>query len=245
MYPIIGIPCRLLKIEKSVVYDVFAVSCDYVQAVTAAGGVPMLIPIVQYDNFAILDALYARCNGLLFQGGEDVNPKFYDEEPDSALGNTSEARDLCDLYLMKRAINDGKPILGICRGLQIANIALGGSLYQDISLFRKDLKHPITDWREFGHSINIEAGTKLSQILQVDRMLVNSLHHQCIKRLGNGLRVSAIADDGVIEGVEIKDPEQYLVGVQCHPETLYSEKDTLWLRLFSDFARACSMRFGS
>lgn len=239
--PIIGIPGRSFRIERDVVHEVFAVGQYYVRAVIDAGGVPLPVPPIVANNFGVIDRLYECCDGLLFSGGEDIHPRLYGEEPHPALGATSEDRDECDFHLLSRAKAERKPVLGICRGLQMTNIVCGGSLYQDLPSEGDCFKnHPFTGWRELKHDLRIVSGSRLHGVLGCEAIKANSLHHQGIKNLGNELKAVAFSEDGLVEGIEAIDPEWYMMGVQCHPETLWQDVETSWQAYFQHFVRACA-----
>ena len=238
--PIIGIPGRSFQIERDVIHEVFAVGQHYVRAVIQAGGVPLPIPPIAADSFNAIDRLYDCCDGLLFSGGEDIHPRLYGEEPHPALGATSEDRDACDFHLLKRAKEERKPVLGICRGLQMANIVCGGNLFQDLPSEGNNFSnHPFTGWRELKHDLRIVAGSRLHAVLGCTEIKANSLHHQGIKQLGAGLKAVAFSEDGLVEGIETTDPNWFMLGVQCHPETLWLDVETTWQAYFFHFVSAC------
>lgn len=232
MKPIIG-----LTMSKGVINGYHAINNYYMDAVFSSGGIPINIPIVDDEND--LDKYLEILDGLILIGGADIWPLLYDENPIKQTNIISVARDKCELNLFKKAYKRKLPILGICKGMQIINVALGGNLYQDIDAqVSNALGHkPIGIAKdELYHTINIKRDTKLYNIFQSEEEYVNSNHHQSIKDLGDNLIVSAISEDGIIEAIEYKD-ERYLIGVQFHPECLV-KKHPQFLRLFKQLVSA-------
>jgi putative glutamine amidotransferase len=194
----------------------------YVRAVQQAGGVPVLLP-PELDGRA-LDALWSRVDGVLLTGGGDVAPaRFTEDPPHPTVSGVSEARDRLEIEVTERALDDGRPLLAICRGIQVLNVALGGSLCQDIaSEHPHALVHAQTAPRsQATHPVKVMVEhTRLGATLGGPEVQVNSFHHQAIKRLGRGLRDVAWAPDDIIEGVELPDAGALVLGVQWHPEEL-------------------------
>jgi putative glutamine amidotransferase len=195
-----------------------AINVVYVSALRAAGGDVVLLPGGQ----PVPPALLERLDGLLFPGGLDVHPSCYGEEPRQELVGVDADLDAVELPLVRSAVERGTPVFGICRGHQVVNVALGGVLYQDIrgdGLSQVEHMTPLEQGRDFlAHPIAVEAGSRLHGILGTDRLLVNSFHHQAVRRVAPGLQVTATSDDGVIEGMESADGR--VLTVQCHPEDL-------------------------
>ena len=212
----------------------------YIEAIKAAGGVPVLIPL---GSSAIEVAqILAHVDGLLLTGGEDIDPQHYGEKPIAQLGQVSAARDQTELSAVQIAFARDLPLLAICRGLQVANVALGGTLYQDIETqIPNALKHPVDKWEELSHPIELTPASKLARILGTNTLSVNSLHHQAAKSVAPDLSVSARASDGVIEALEANS-RSFFVCVQCHPEALWSKVDPRWANLFKEFVTACGSR---
>ena len=213
----------------------------YFLAATMVGAVPWMIPLLD-DDLATLREIYERLDGVLIPGGVDINPLEYGEEVRPECGNLDPARDRVELQLTKWAIEDGKPLLGLCRGLQVVNVASGGTLWQDLAsqnaAFAKHDYFPTAGFERdhLAHDVEVVAGTKLRSCLESPRVMVNSMHHQGIKTLGRGLVASAIAPDGLIEAVEgTEDP--FLVAVQWHPE-VFEMTDPHFRHLFGSFIRA-------
>jgi putative glutamine amidotransferase len=213
---------------------------QYLLAVEGGGGIPLLIHLTR--DAAVLQAHYQRCDGLLFAGGGDVDPALFGQSPHPQLGAVEPLRDEVELALARRAIDDGKPVLGICRGIQLLNIALGGTLYQDIPSELADaLDHRASasaPGRAYlAHPIVLEPGSWLAAQLETDQLPANTFHHQALRDIAPGLRVTGRAPDGVVEAVE-GIGNGFVVGVQCHPEELWQSADLRWARLFVGFVDA-------
>jgi putative glutamine amidotransferase len=218
------------------------VNQNYVDAVLAAGGAPVCIPVGLDDES--LDRVYATFDGLLLPGGDDVAPRRYGGKPNAYLGDVDEARDELELALTTRAFDDDLPMLGICRGIQVLAVAAGGTLYQDLPTeFPAHVPHEV---REFGrnhlaHAITLEAGSRLAAALGCTVARVNSFHHQAIQDMPDGFMVSARSADGLVEGIEATG-DRFAVGVQCHPEELWSSTAPEFSRLFEAFVDAARQR---
>jgi putative glutamine amidotransferase len=215
----------------------------YYLAAAAMGAVPVLIPLL--DDVETLRAIYERMDGLLVPGGVDIDPAIYGEPPHEKLGRVDAARDRVELQLTTWAIEDRKPFLGLCRGLQVLNVACGGTLYQDLGAQRPDaLRHDCFptygfDRAHLAHDVALSDGTHLGAMMGTGRIAVNSMHHQAIKTLGAGLRASALSSDGVIEGAELDD-DSFVIGVQWHPEVFdYTQPATE--KLFRAFVEAATV----
>ena len=217
----------------------------YVRALESAGLVPVVVPPLETAGTAVrvLDAV----SGLVLSGGEDVDPSRYGEIPHPELGPVNCARDETELALLARARELGLPTLAICRGIQVVNVGLGGSLIQDLPSQRQNVAtHEVDDERDTRvHGVRVDPDSRLASILGAHSLAVNSIHHQAVDRLGEAMRVSARADDGTIEGVESDDPSWWMVGVQWHPEELTTTPEPWDRRLFGAFAAACRARFSS
>lgn len=240
MKPLIGISCGTFH-DRAWCPPSFGHRQTYVDAILRAGGAPLLIPPVQDE--LTLRALYESLDGVLFAGGGDIEPAHYGATPHSKLGLIDPMRDSAELPMARWAVAEGKPILGICRGVQVLNVALGGSLYQDIpSEIASELHHNLSyereDWTHMAHEMTVAPGSRLASLLGVERLPINSLHHQSVREIGAGLRAVAWAPDGVVEALE-GDSEAFVVGVQCHPEALQAEADPRWQRVFAGFVWSC------
>jgi putative glutamine amidotransferase len=234
--PIIGILTNLLTIEEGrfAGMERLYVNRNYIDCIHEAGGLPFLIPILS-DGEAIHRQI-EMMDGVLLTGGQDVSPQFYNEKP-YACESICLERDLHEIAVLKVADLLNKPILGVCRGIQMINVAFGGTLYQDIGAHfpTKAFEHSQKmDKNEVSHSVKIYPKTTLSRIFESETIITNSFHHQAIKELAPGFQVSARAEDGVIEGIEKGEEGSYIVGVQWHPE-LMVEKHPFMLKLFKDF----------
>lgn len=214
MAPIIGITCAH-SVETS---GRFYVNEAYVRSIEVAGAVPLLIPAMRTPENVI--SLLERVGGVLLPGGIDVDPMYFGEEPISALGNIDPDWDELELTVARTALEWDMPILGICRGIQLINIAAGGTIYQDIPTQIKGqvLQHAqkAPCWHPT-HEITIESGSMMEQMLGTDRVRVNSFHHQAVKMPAPGFRVTAKTKDGVIEAIESRN-HTFACGVQWHPE---------------------------
>lgn len=226
MAPVIGVTATL-KEDVDQIADrplgrFVRADLDYVEGVAHAGGVPVVLPPVGERRAA--EAVIGGLDGLLLSGGSDLDPSYYGEKPIPELNVTLPERDAFEMALIGQALRRGIPIFGICRGLQVLNVALGGTLYQDLpSQLGKDLlKHrqETPKWQAT-HEVEIHEGSWVGGITDSTNVKVNSYHHQSIKDLADGLRVSARSSDGVIEAVESHDfSERWLVGVQWHAEAM-------------------------
>jgi putative glutamine amidotransferase len=240
--PLIGIVTQTIAAEPPLKSAQWAMSHRYVEVLRSLGAVPVLIPLLAHDPDT-LRALFDRLDGLLLAGGADIHPSRYGEVPHPKLGPTDPDRDATEIQLTKLALDDQRPLLAICRGLQLLNVACGGSLYQDIpSQVPAALKHDHTakqgyDDRTFSaHEVTITPQSQIVQILNTTHVGVNSIHHQAIKELGQGLVATAFAADGIIEAVE-GPAGMYCIGVQWHPEELVDEQPKM-RRLFTSFLAA-------
>ncbi|HMQ33146.1 MAG TPA: gamma-glutamyl-gamma-aminobutyrate hydrolase family protein [Chloroflexaceae bacterium] len=246
MKPLIGISCGTFH-DRAWCPPSFGHRQTYVDAILRAGGAPMLVPPVQDE--VTLRAIYERLDGVLFAGGGDIEPEHYGAPPHEKLGLVDALRDGAELPMARWAVADRKPVLGICRGVQVLNVALGGTLYQDIpSEIATELRHNLSyereDWTHMAHEITVAPDSRLARMLGVERLPINSLHHQAVRELGAGLRAVAWAPDGVVEALE-GDGEAFLVGVQCHPEALQAQADPRWQGVFAAFVASCLSYRGS
>ncbi len=209
-----------------------------IQAIEEAGGLPVLVPIsINQDT---LRGIYSRLDGLLLPGGGDLRPSVYGQEAHPATDNISDARDMIEIRLARWAAEDNLPLLGICRGHQVMNVAFGGTLIQDIpSQIGEKVPHNITEPRSFrAHEVNVDPSSRLASILGGTRFQVNSLHHQSIQTAAPDVCVTAYAPDGVAEALEMPD-KKFILSVQWHPEDFYRE-DPAMQGLFKAFIEAAN-----
>ncbi|ABR33043.1 gamma-glutamyl-gamma-aminobutyrate hydrolase family protein [Clostridium beijerinckii] len=236
--PIIGINSnRVIKHETQYSHSVVeSLGNDYVESVIKAGGVPIILPILS-DEESIRRQV-ELLDGIVLSGGIDINPLLYNEEPSPKLGYIYPDKDEFDLTLVKIAYELNKPILAICRGHQILNVAFGGTLYQDLS----DMSgcyikhHQQTKDGAASHTLEIIEGSILYEILG-NTALINSFHHQAIKDLAPGFKVTAYSKDKVIEAIESCE-KNFVIGVQFHPEIMTAYNDKNMLKLFEAFINA-------
>jgi putative glutamine amidotransferase len=215
----------------------------YTRAIEHAGGLPVIVPPVA--DAASLGALLDRVDAVVITGGEDVDPARYGHTPHARAGAPHIARDATEIALVAGARERSLPTLAICRGIQLLNVALGGTLVQDIVSERPGaLDHdPEAPRSARVHDVVLEHDSALARILGATSLRVNSIHHQAIDRVAESLRVTARAPDGIIEGVEGSDAEWWVVGVQWHPEELIADPepwDRALLAALVDRARASS-----
>lgn len=217
------------------------VNDDYIKSVSLAGGVPFILPLVEdeelvYEQVRNMDA-------IILSGGHDVNPLLWGEEPLKELGETLQIRDTYDMRLIRVARELKKPLLGICRGAQILNVANGGSLYQDLKYIEGGF---VRHWQEhqpteLTHSCSSVEGSRLRELLGED-FLINSFHHLAIKEVAKGFSASAFAKDGVVEAIECEG-EEFIMGVQWHPEMLAATQSNM-LGLFKALINAAEGKNG-
>jgi putative glutamine amidotransferase len=240
MRPVIGIPCYAAE-RAGNNRPLFGNNRSYVQAVLRAGGAPVLLPPVEDD--AVLAAVRAPLDGLLLSGGGDVDPVHYGEAILPECDPPEPARDYTELALTRWALEERLPILGICRGMQMLNIALGGSLYQDlpsqcVGIVRHNNVPQVGS--TIGHMLRVRPDSQLATVLGTVQLGVNSFHHQAVKRPGAGVEVVAWAEDEVAEAIEAAD-YPFVMAVQYHPEAL-DPADEPSRRLFAAFVDACRAR---
>jgi putative glutamine amidotransferase len=237
--PLIGITTSV-TVDK--VPERAYVNGTYIRAVQAAGGIPVLL--TPHFTPEVQAALWQRLDGLLLTGGGDLDPARFGEAPHPTVDDVSPARDALEIGLTQRALDDAVPLFAICRGIQVLNVALGGTLVQDIpSEIPGALAHSQKAPRdEPTHPVKVMGeGTRLGRVLGTLEIEVNSMHHQAIKRLGDGLTPVAWAPDGVIEGVEMPGDERFVLGVQWHPEELVG-RDAAARNLFGAIVDAARRR---
>ncbi|MFP4395968.1 MAG: gamma-glutamyl-gamma-aminobutyrate hydrolase family protein [Anaerolineales bacterium] len=240
MRPLIGITGRKDSSARLHHAPMHAVGTTYTHAIRHVGGAPVILP----PTLAAADwvTLLARLDGLLLTGGEDVAPSYYGQGEEPGLGGVDQVRDQSELGLVKAWLEarQNRPLLAICRGHQVLNVALGGALYQDIAThIPAALDHAYSPGRpmeQLVHSVKIAPESRLAQILGATTLQVNSAHHQAVKTPGEGLAVVARAPDGVIEATELPT-HPFALSVQWHPEAMVKLSASMW-PLFEAFVQA-------
>ena len=238
--PLIGIPTGREKSQRFFGLPLYIMNQSYIRSVEMLGGLPLMIPLQMSEE--TLRGIFERLDGLLLPGGEDVDPAQYGSERHPQLGPTDKERDRTELLLTRWALEEGMPLLGICRGVQVINVTCGGALYQDLTSQRSDLnKHdffpPSFERFRISHRVDIEPDSLLARALGSAHE-VNSMHHQGVAKVGRGLRPVAISEDGLVEALEVSELP-FALGVQWHPEEL-AKTDQLHSSLFHHFVRAAA-----
>jgi putative glutamine amidotransferase len=244
--PFIGIATQTLQVIDGIpsgLPDSWVMNQRYYRAVASVGGVPWMIPLFD-DDVDTLRCMYEQLDGVFVAGGIDIDPAQYGASRHALTGRPDPARDRVEMLLVRWALEDGKPVFGVCRGAQIINVVCGGSLYQDIAdQLPAAAKHDFFPTGGYArdylaHTARLTPGSRLHAIFGSGEIKVNSMHHQSVETLGDGLRATAVAPDGVVEAVE-GGGDAWVVGVQWHPEMLV-DADAGTHRLFSDFVAAAS-----
>ena len=216
--PLIGISCGRTSTGAA------SLATNYTDAIAKAGGIPVVLPII--DDPALAESILAKIDGIVLSGGPDLDPAEYGEEILNETVSIDAVRDRSDLLLARAALASGKPVLAICRGEQLMNVVLGGTLFQDIpTQVDTIIKHS-----GFDHRIGVEKGSVLYDLFGQDSLTVNSSHHQAVKDPAPGIRITAHAPDGVVEAYEYEN----VLAVQFHPERMV-QTDASWLALFRHF----------
>lgn len=241
MRPVIGITCSLTasaigdsahSLERNIV------ARDYAGAIEHAGGTPLLIPHV--GNLECIDQYLGVLDGLVLSGGGDIDPLLFGQEPHRNIGSVDRIRDEMEFQLTQKALHQDLPILGICRGIQMLNVAAGGTIYQDIAaeMPQPTLCHSQTGAGWYAsHTIDILPDTRLLQVFGSPIARVNSYHHQAVRDIAEGFIVTAKAKDNVIEAIE-SPSHRFALGVQCHPELMWEQHPEA-LSLFTAFLKVC------
>ncbi|HET7089709.1 MAG TPA: gamma-glutamyl-gamma-aminobutyrate hydrolase family protein [Anaerolineae bacterium] len=237
--PVIGITALATRYIDPPHSPMYALNQRYVMAVEASGGAPLMVP-PDLDETS-MQAIFERLDGWVLSGGGDVDPAYYGESPHAALNEVNAERDRLELSFARQAVEADKPVIGICRGVQVLNVALGGSLVQDIPTQQADsLPHSFDGTRVardyMAHPVRIESGSLLREVMGVEQAGVNSWHHQSVKRVAASLAVVAQSPDGIIEAVEMPG-RRFVIGVQWHPEWLYDHQPEM-KRLFEALVQA-------
>lgn len=231
--PIIGITSAYEEEKELKHYHRTTVCIDYAESIVKAGGIPFVIPVLK-DREVIKKQL-ELVDGLLMSGGVDINPRYYNQDFLEGTKLVSPERDANEWIILEEFLSMNKPILGICRGMQMINVFKGGTLHQDIKeTSKKILKHNQDYLPELKvHKVNIEKNSILSDLFG-EQLITNSFHHQSLDKIGQGLKVVATTNDGIIEAIESKE-EGFLLGVQWHPEMMTARGSKEMIRIFEKF----------
>jgi putative glutamine amidotransferase len=238
--PLIGIPVYKSEAPAAPHSPLYALHPLYSEAVLMGGGAPLQIP--HGVDTETLRAIFDRIDGLLLAGGGDVDPVFYSEATSDQVRGVDGERDEIEITLVRWAVQEGKAFFAICRGIQVMNVALGGSLYQDVLADMPDaIRHAYFQGAGFArdylaHDVELSARSRVARLLGGERFAVNSLHHQGIKQLAPELTVAGRAPDGLVEAVEVTG-HVFAIGVQWHPEAL-APQDPVMRRLFRGLVEA-------
>lgn len=219
--PVIGITGYTDRSARPPNVSIFALAQTYVQAVTSVGGAPVILP--PYLEQSLLRAAFDGIDGLILSGGGDIHPSAFGERDRGLLWRVDQERDRTELSLARWAVTEALPVLAICRGIQVLNVASGGTMIQDIpTQVQNALSHSSVVGRplpRIAHTVDVEPDTRLAALIGAGRIDVNSAHHQAVETVGHDLVATARAPDGVIEGLETPD-HPFCIGVQWHPEVM-------------------------
>ncbi|WP_077301478.1 gamma-glutamyl-gamma-aminobutyrate hydrolase family protein [Virgibacillus pantothenticus] len=235
MNPVIGITPSIQN-ETNMHF----VSAANIAAIKGAGGIPIILPFVVSEDQ--IRQIGNMIDGLYLTGGNSIDPTLFHEEPHPKLGEINPIRDQYEVAIIEEMQTQQKPILGVCRGCQILNVALGGDMYQDIyaQIDGELLQHKQhAPANHASHFVHVKEETLLREIVETERIKVNSRHHQANRNPGKDIQISGIASDGVVEAIESKQAP-FILGVQWHPEDLATAGDTVSKRIYNAFVQACS-----
>ena len=216
--PLIGVSCGRSSSGAA------TVSSNYTDAIIRAGGIPVILPVI--DGAGLAESLIGKLDGIMFTGGADLDPAEYGETVLNETVEIDPVRDRSDLEFARAAVASGKPVLAICRGEQLLNVVLGGTLYQDLPAQVPG----VHAHRDTSHRIGVEKGSVLYELFGQDSLTVNSSHHQAVKVVAPGSRVTAVSDDGIVEAYENAN----ILAVQFHPERMVLGEPE-WYALFKYF----------
>ena len=234
-FPAVNFECEVLSGYRTRLQGQFL---SYIGALERAGGIPLIIPLLGEEDLAQVAAF---ADGLLLGGGGDVHPSFYGEEPTEWLMGADLERDRVEIFLARKFLELGKPILGICRGVQVLNVAAGGTLFQDILRQRPgsnphSFMPPDFPPDHIAHTVTLKPDSLLASILGCSSLGVNSRHHQAVKDVAPGFEAVAWAEDGLIEAIEKADKNPFALGVQWHPENFSGPP---MAKIFEAFVKSC------
>lgn len=231
--PIIGITSAYEEEKDLKHYHRTTVCIDYAESIVKAGGIPIVIPVL--NDREVIKSQLKLVDGLLMSGGLDINPRYYNQDFLEGMKLISPERDSNEWMILEEYLSTDKPILGICRGMQMINVFKGGTLHQDIkNISEKILKHTQDYLPELEvHKVNIKKNSILSDLFG-EEIITNSFHHQALDRIGNGLKIVATTNDGIIEAIESKE-DRFLLGVQWHPEMMTARGNKNMLKIFKRF----------
>ena len=215
---------------------------DYIRAVERAGGIPIIIPIV--ENHQTLEPILDRIDGIIFSGGSDIDPQCYGELPRYGIGRINPVRDAQEIALAKKVLYEKDfPVLGICRGIQLLTVVSGGTLYQDLRSQRPEgFNHTLNIAPKYHptHPVDIQVGSKLYEIFGKERLGINGFNHQAVKELGKDFSATMLAPDGLVEGMELLG-ERFVIGLQWHPEMMI-DRYPEYLAIFTSFVESCKQK---
>ncbi|MGM8213822.1 gamma-glutamyl-gamma-aminobutyrate hydrolase family protein [Virgibacillus sp. W0430] len=237
MQPIVGVVPSVDEKEGT-----YFINEDNIKALSAAGGIPVLLPYTQCKTS--IDKMVAMIDGLYLTGGNDIDPFHFGEEPHPHLGTVNQERDRFELKIVTEILEKKKPVFGVCKGCQIINVALGGSVYQDMytQINKPLIQHQQKALYQFpSHNVHITEKSILWEITRSNTIKVNSRHHQSVRQLGDTLIISGVASDGVIEAIESTE-DQFILGVQWHPENMIENGDKTSSKIYQAFIDACSTK---
>ncbi len=235
--PLIGIVASFYVNRDNEPLSTQSVSRDYVRGIIKAGGMPMIIPV--QEKSPMFDNYEEMMDGLLLTGGGDITPSVYGAEKHEKTGFTDLNKDVLEIELTRKMMEAGKPVFGICRGFQVINVALGGTMYQDILTSGKGWHNHAGEMAFRSrplHSIKIDRDTRMFRVFGKEEIEVNSFHHQALDRIGEGLKITAVSDDGIPEALEHENGKVW--GVEFHPENMFDAYPE-FLGLFRSFVEDC------
>ncbi|WP_430790652.1 gamma-glutamyl-gamma-aminobutyrate hydrolase family protein [Virgibacillus flavescens] len=235
MKPLIGVTSSMELNESN-----YYVNADNIKAITAAGGLPVILPHMEGEG--AITQIAQKIDGLYLTGGYDIDPTLFGEEPHPNLGVIIPSRDKFELVLIKKMIELGKPILAICRGCQILNIAMGGDMYQDIyaQTKRSNLHQHQQNAPGYhgSHFVSVVKDSLLNRLTGLERFKVNSFHHQANREVTDPLIISGRANDEIIEAIE-STKHSFVLGLQWHPEKMVKSGDITSLKIYQGFVESC------